>query len=193
MFPFDDVFMKVRDLTEDWSCIYVWMSWVSSGSGKWSFAHYFTLINADLLTLIHEFNTLHFKNMCRKIRNTLHLKNMCRKIRMHNVVHFFMGLVNSINMITSTNGNIFRVMALCDANPPVTGGFPSQRPVTQDLMFSLICAWTNCRVNNRNAYLRRHRAHYDVIVINHFVIQGKNIHKGKPWVFHRYLFITMTS
>ena len=35
------------------------------------------------------------------------------------------------------------------------------------LMFSLICAWINRWVNNREAGdLRRHRAHYDVIVIN---------------------------
>ena len=35
------------------------------------------------------------------------------------------------------------------------------------LMFSLICAWTNNWVNNRNAFnLRCHRAHYDVTVIN---------------------------
>ena len=34
------------------------------------------------------------------------------------------------------------------------------------LMFSLICAWTNGWVNNRDAgYLRRHRAHYDVTVM----------------------------
>ena len=34
------------------------------------------------------------------------------------------------------------------------------------LMFSLICAWINAWVNNREAGdLRRHRAHYDVIVI----------------------------
>ena len=33
------------------------------------------------------------------------------------------------------------------------------------LMFSLICAWINAWVNNREAGdLRRHRAHYDVIV-----------------------------
>ena len=32
------------------------------------------------------------------------------------------------------------------------------------LMFCLICAWINARVNNRGAGdLRRHRAHYDVI------------------------------
>ena len=34
------------------------------------------------------------------------------------------------------------------------------------LMFSLMCAWTNDWVNNRDAGdLRRHRAHYDVIVM----------------------------
>ena len=37
-------------------------------------------------------------------------------------------------------------------------------------MFSLICAWTNGLENNREAGdLRRHRAHYDVSVINEFV------------------------
>ena len=34
------------------------------------------------------------------------------------------------------------------------------------LMFSLICAWINVWINNREAgELRRHRAHYDVIVM----------------------------
>ena len=34
------------------------------------------------------------------------------------------------------------------------------------LMFSLICAWTNSWVNNRDTgNLRRHRAHYDVTVM----------------------------
>ena len=35
------------------------------------------------------------------------------------------------------------------------------------LMFSLICAWTNCWANNRDAGdLRRHRVHHDITVIN---------------------------
>ena len=35
------------------------------------------------------------------------------------------------------------------------------------LMFSLICVWINGWVNNREAgYLRRYRAHYDVIVMD---------------------------
>ena len=37
-----------------------------------------------------------------------------------------------------------------------------------DLMFSLICAWTNSWTNNADAGdLRRHRAHYDAIVMFH--------------------------
>ena len=55
------------------------------------------------------------------------------------------------------------LLALCvRGNSPVTGEFPSQRPVTR----TLICAWIDDWVNNRDAGdLRRHRAHYDVIVM----------------------------
>ena len=60
------------------------------------------------------------------------------------------------------------LLALCAGNSPVTGEFPSQRPVTRSFDVSLICAWINDWVNNREAsYLRRHRAHYDVIVMDH--------------------------
>ena len=56
--------------------------------------------------------------------------------------------------------------ALCAGKPPVTNEFPAHRPVTRALIFSLICAWANSWVNNRNAGdLRRHRAHYDVTVM----------------------------
>ena len=51
------------------------------------------------------------------------------------------------------------LLALCARNSPVTGEFPSQRPVTRALMFSSICTWINVWVNNR------HCAHYDVIVM----------------------------
>ena len=53
------------------------------------------------------------------------------------------------------------LLDLCAGNSPVTGEFPSQRPV-----FSLISAWLSAWVNNREVGdLRRHRAHYDVIVM----------------------------
>ena len=74
------------------------------------------------------------------------------------------------NIMTSSNGTV-----LC-----VTGEFTGHRwihrsPVNSPhkgqwhgaLMFSLICAWLNLWVNNREAGdLRRNRAHYDVTVMN---------------------------
>ena len=49
------------------------------------------------------------------------------------------------------------LLALCEGNPSHKGQW---RGI---LMFSLICAWTNCWANNRCAGdLRRHRSHYDV-------------------------------
>ena len=62
-------------------------------------------------------------------------------------------------MITSSNGDIFRVTGhLCGE---FTG--PQWRGA---LMLSLIWAWINGWVNNRAAGdLRRHHAHYDVIVM----------------------------
>ena len=60
------------------------------------------------------------------------------------------------------------LLALCAGNSPVTGEFPSQRPVTRrfDVFFDLRL---NKRLSkNRNACnLRRHRAHYDVTAMNH--------------------------
>ena len=48
--------------------------------------------------------------------------------------------------------------------PPVNS--PHKDQWRGALMFSLICAWMNGWVNNREAGdLRRHRAHYDVIVM----------------------------
>ena len=71
------------------------------------------------------------------------------------------------NMMTSTNGNIFR------ATGPLCGEFtghrwiPRQRPGTRSFNVSLICARINNHVNNREAGdLRRHGAHYDVTVMS---------------------------
>ena len=48
----------------------------------------------------------------------------------------------------------------------IHGEFPIQRQWRGTLMFTLICARINGSVNNREAGdLRRHRAHYDVIVM----------------------------
>ena len=52
------------------------------------------------------------------------------------------------------------LLALCEGNSPVTGEFPSQRPVTRSLLLPLIWAWTNDWIHNRDAGdLRRHPVH----------------------------------
>ena len=56
------------------------------------------------------------------------------------------------------------LLAICAGNSPVTGEFPAQRPVTRSFDIFLIYAWTNSWANNGD--LRRHGAHYDVIVMN---------------------------
>ena len=58
------------------------------------------------------------------------------------------------------------LLGFCVGNSPVIGVFPSQRPVTRSFDISLICAWINGWVNDRDVGdLRRHRANYDVIVM----------------------------
>ena len=73
--------------------------------------------------------------------------------------------VNSIVM-TWSNGNISELLAICAVNSPVTGEFPSQRPVTWsfDVFFDL-------RLNKRlskqsiRGDATHHLAHYDVTVM----------------------------
>ena len=47
-------------------------------------------------------------------------------------------------MMTSSNGNIFRVTGLCVGNSPVTGEFPTRRPVTRSFG-----AFFDLRLNKR--------------------------------------------
>ena len=67
-------------------------------------------------------------------------------------------------MMTSSNGTIFRVTGhLCGE---FTGKSPHKGQWRGALMFTLICTRINGWVNNREAGdLRRHRAHYVVIVM----------------------------
>ena len=66
--------------------------------------------------------------------------------------------------MTASNGNISALLAICAGYSRVNS--PHKGPWRGSLMFSLICAWINVRVNNREAgELRRHQSHYDVPVI----------------------------
>ena len=69
-------------------------------------------------------------------------------------------------MMTSANGNIFRVTGHLCGKLTGPGEFPAQRPVTRsfDVFFDLcpINGWVN---NRETGDLIRYRAHYDVSVM----------------------------
>ena len=57
------------------------------------------------------------------------------------------------------------LLAICAGNSPVPVNSPHKGQWRRALVFSLICAWINGWIHNCEASdLRRHRAHYDVIV-----------------------------
>ena len=86
-------------------------------------------------------------------------------------------------MMTSSNENIFRVTG------PLCGEFASHRWIplakasnAELWCFFLICAWINGCVNSREpGDLRRHRAHYDGIVMKVVFLHAGG-HWGPLWV-----------
>ena len=69
-------------------------------------------------------------------------------------------------MMTSLNGNNFRVTGPLCGEFPVPVNSPHKGQWRGALKFSLICVWINVWVNNREAGdLRHHRGHYDVTVM----------------------------
>ena len=61
-------------------------------------------------------------------------------------------------MMTSSNGNIFRITGVFwSVNSPHKGQW------REALMFFLICGWANI---HEDGDMRRHRTHYDVIVMS---------------------------
>ena len=68
--------------------------------------------------------------------------------------------------MTSSNETFSALLALCEGNLMATDGFPSQRPVTLGLMFSLMSAWRNGWAKGPDAGdLRHHSAHCHVTVM----------------------------
>ena len=67
--------------------------------------------------------------------------------------------------MTSSNGNVSALLAICVGNLPVPHEFPAQRPVPRSFDVFVDLVWINGWVNNREAGdLRRYRVHFDVIV-----------------------------
>ena len=69
------------------------------------------------------------------------------------------------------------LLAFCAGNSPITGEFAAQRPVTRGFDVFFDCTWTNSWANNGDTSdLRRHRTHYDVIVMAIFQKLSQQIH-----------------
>ena len=79
--------------------------------------------------------------------------------------HHAIGITLTI-MMTSSNGDIFRVTGHLCGEFTGPGEFPHKGQWRGALKFSFICVWINGWVNNGEACdLRRHRPHYDIIVM----------------------------
>ena len=67
-------------------------------------------------------------------------------------------------------------LAPCEWNPPMTGGFPSHRPVTHsyDVLFGVTSGWAN---NQDAGDLRCHRSHYDATVVWYALLSTLSLNK----------------
>ena len=73
----------------------------------------------------------------------------------------------ALSMMASSNGKKIRITGRLWGDPPVTDGFPSQRPATRsfDAFFDLRLKKNSWTYNRDSGDLRRHCAHYDVTVM----------------------------
>ena len=82
----------------------------------------------------------------------------------------------NINMMTSSNGNNFRVTGPLCGEFTGPGDFPHKGQWRGALIFSLVCVWINGWVNSREAGdLRRYRGHYDVNVMNEWLQRASDM------------------
>ena len=95
-------------------------------------------------------------------------------------------------VMTASNG-IWRHLIFRVTGPlSVTGEFPHKGHWRGVLAFSVICTWLNSWVNSREGgYLRRNRAHYDVILMIHsltipcYGIRITGLYQLWPWNSHK--------
>ena len=97
-------------------------------------------------------------------------------------------------MMTSSNGNIFRVTGLLCGEFTDPGEFPAQRPVTRSFDVFLIYARINDWVNNREAGdLRRHYGHYDVnlMISPRMIFMKEHIEIFKSFLLNIFILLFM--
>ena len=99
-------------------------------------------------------------------------KNKCRALPIITVflIHVtFSGLLHKLNVWWHHQMETFYLLlALCEGNPPLTSGFPSQRPVTRrsDVFFDLCLNKQWSKQLRPPGDLRCCQAHYDITVMD---------------------------
>ena len=83
--------------------------------------------------------------ICRGVKTSTVLKlNLnCSQAEQRRWIHTIVACMRRHQMETFS-----ALLALYEGNPPVTSGFPSQRPVTRNVYVFFICAWTNGWANH---------------------------------------------
>ena len=87
-------------------------------------------------------------------------------------------------MITAIlfEGQISRYFHAAESQQKIRLGQKKSQKKNPALVFSLICAWNHCGVNNRDAGdLRRHLPHYDVIVILRLIFLSVRFTENKSF------------
>ena len=85
----------------------------------------------------------------------------------------------------------FALLAICAGIHRSPVNFPHKGQWREALMFSLICAWINGWVNNRGADdLRRHRAYYDIIVMDTYFVFYRLQQQILWWILHAINYIS---
>ena len=138
----------------------------------WQYGIRLHVIN-DLLFLNHNGDAKSLPWRLKSLASTLFVQPFVQEDSQENIKALkYWSLVQRIHrwpmnpMMTSSNGNIFRVTGHLCGEFTSPGKFPTQSQWRGALMFSLICVYLNGWVNNHEAGdLRRYCAHYDVILM----------------------------
>ena len=97
----------------------------------------------------------------------LHSEHYSPRLVRDNVAEFAGSVWKRKRIMTSSNGNVSALLALCARNSSVTGEFPTKKASDAKLWCFL---WSSPWISGWVKYhevgdLRQHRAHYDVIVM----------------------------
>ena len=120
----------------------------------------------------HGYNRDHIVNALSQWETTLHCTVVSHRLCMIakwslDYRYWLIAYLGPLFMMKSSNGNIFRVTGnLCREFIGHRWHSSHKGQWRGPLMFSFICSWINASVNNGEAGdWRRHRAHYDVILM----------------------------